>query len=403
MKIMKNIRLPLVLAVLLLMQCSQKRVESTSESDAVKAVPASARVVVGADQLDVLIPKLAGKNVALVVNHTSLVGNTHITDTLIASGIAIKKVFAPEHGFRGAAADGEKIADGTDAKTGLPIVSLYGSNRKPTPEQLADVDMVVFDIQDVGTRFYTYISTMHYMMEACAEQGKKMIILDRPNPNGNYVDGPMRVPALKSFVGMHPIPIVHGLTVGELSGMINGEGWLEKGVKCDVEVIPVKNWKHDDFYSLPVKPSPNLPNDQAVKLYPSLCLFEGTVISVGRGTQIPFLIIGNPELKDLPFSFTPEPIPGMSNTPPQQGKLCHGLDLRDVEVKPRIDLSYLLDFYQRYPDKEKFFIGSFDRLAGTPELKEQIRKGLTEDQIRATWQEGLEAYSKMRSKYLLYP
>ncbi len=403
MKIMKNIRLPLVLAVLLLMQCSQKRVESTSESDAVKAVPASAQVVVGADQLDVLIPKLAGKNVALVVNHTSLVGNTHITDTLIASGIAIKKVFAPEHGFRGAAADGEKIADGTDAKTGLPIVSLYGSNRKPTPEQLADVDMVVFDIQDVGTRFYTYISTMHYVMEACAEQGKKMIILDRPNPNGNYVDGPMRVPALKSFVGMHPIPIVHGLTVGELSGMINGEGWLEKGVKCDVEVIPVKNWKHDDFYSLPVKPSPNLPNDQAVKLYPSLCLFEGTVISVGRGTQIPFLIIGNPELKDLPFSFTPEPIPGMSNTPPQQGKLCHGLDLRDVEVKPRIDLSYLLDFYQRYPDKEKFFIGSFDRLAGTPELKEQIRKGLTEDQIRATWQEGLEAYSKMRSKYLLYP
>ncbi len=403
MKIMKNIRLPLALVVLLLIQCSQKRVESTSESDAVKAVPASAQVVVGADQLDVLIPKLAGKNVALVVNHTSLVGDTHITDTLIASGIAIKKVFAPEHGFRGAAADGEKIADGTDAKTGLPIVSLYGSNRKPTPEQLADVDMVVFDIQDVGTRFYTYISTMHYVMEACAEQGKKMIILDRPNPNGNYVDGPMRVPALKSFVGMHPIPIVHGLTVGELSGMINGEGWLEKGVECDVEVVPVKNWKHADFYSLPVKPSPNLPNDQAVKLYPSLCLFEGTVVSVGRGTQTPFLIIGNPEFKDLPFSFTPEPIPGMSNTPPQQGKLCHGLDLRDVEVKPRIDLSYLLDFYQRYPEKEKFFTGSFDRLAGTPELKEQIKNGLTEEQIRATWQEGLEAYSKMRSKYLLYP
>ncbi|MDQ2658565.1 MAG: DUF1343 domain-containing protein [Bacteroidota bacterium] len=400
---MKNIRLPLVLAVLLLIQCSQKRVESTSESDALKAIPASAQVVVGADQLDVLIPKLAGKNVALVVNHTSLVGDTHIADTLMASGITIKKVFAPEHGFRGAAADGEKIADGTDARTGLPIVSLYGSNRKPTPEQLADVDIVVFDIQDVGTRFYTYISTMHYVMEACAGQEKKMIILDRPNPNGNYIDGPMRVPALKSFVGMHPIPIVHGLTVGELSGMINGEGWLEKGVKCDVEVIPVKNWKHADFYSLPVKPSPNLPNDQAVKLYPSLCLFEGTVISVGRGTQTPFLIIGNPEFKDLPFSFTPEPIPGMSNTPPQQGKVCYGLDLRDVEVQPRIDLGYLLDFYQRYPDKEKFFTGSFDRLAGTPELKEQIKKGLTEEQIRASWQEGLEAYGKMRTKYLLYP
>lgn len=360
-------------------------------------------MIVGAEQLDVLLPKLQDKKVALVVNHTSLVGSTHLADTLLSSGVAVIKVFAPEHGFRGAAADGEKIKDAVDAKTGLPIVSLYGSNRKPTPEQLADVDIVIFDIQDVGTRFYTYISTMHYVMEACAEQGKKLIILDRPNPNGDYVDGPVRVPELKSFVGMHPIPIVHGLTVGELARMINGEGWLENGATCDVEIIPVKNWTHKDFYSLPVKPSPNLPTDQAVQLYPSLCLFEGTVVSVGRGTQIPFMVIGNPKLKGMPFSFTPHPIPGMSIQPPQNGKVCYGLDLRNVKVRRGIDLHYLLDFYQKYPDKDKFFTSSFDRLAGTPVLKEQIKQGLTGEQIKQTWQKDLTAYRAMREKYLLYP
>ncbi|HEY9486824.1 MAG TPA: DUF1343 domain-containing protein [Chryseosolibacter sp.] len=401
---MKNIRTSFVILTLLFsVQCSPKPATSGTGESPERTHPENASVQVGADQLDVLLPLLEGKNIALVVNHTSLVGQTHLTDTLMSSGITIKKVFAPEHGFRGAAADGEKISDGVDSKTGLPIVSLYGSNRKPAPEQLADVDLVIFDIQDVGTRFYTYISTMHLVMEACAEQGKKMIILDRPNPNGNYVDGPMRVPSMKSFVGMHPVPIVHGLTVGELAQMINGEGWLENGVKCDFQIITVKNWEHKNFYSLPVKPSPNLPNDQAVKLYPSLCLFEGTVVSVGRGTQTPFLIIGNPELKDMPFSFTPKPIPGMSNEPPQEGKVCYGLDLSSVEVEPRINLRYLLEFYQKYPDKEKFFIGSFDRLAGTPQLKEQIKKGMTEDQIRETWREGLDTYRAMRAKYLLYP
>lgn len=384
-------------------QCSHKPASTGAGEHAGENPPDNRTVQVGADQMDVLLPKLKNKNIALVVNHTSLVEQTHITDTLISSGISIKKVFAPEHGFRGAAADGEKINDAFDSRTGLPILSLYGSNRKPAPGQLADVDVVIFDIQDVGTRFYTYISTMHLVMEACAEQGKKMIILDRPNPNGSYVDGPVRVPALQSFVGMHPIPIVHGLTVGELAQMINGEGWLENGVKCDVEIIPVKNWTHKDFYSLPVKPSPNLPNDQAVKLYPSLCLFEGTVISVGRGTQTPFLIIGNPEFTDMPFSFTPVAIPGMSNDPPHKGKTCYGLDLRNAEVEPRINLKYLLDFYNKYSDKDKFFTGSFDRLAGTPLLKEQIKKGLTEEQIRATWQEDLDAYRTMRAKYLLYP
>lgn len=398
---MKNIKIgPWLLVILIGLQCSNKPVTSGRQAD---KADGHEGVRVGADQLDAFLPKLAGRNVALVVNHTSLVGHTHLADTLMSLGVVIKKVFAPEHGFRGAAADGEKIHDAIDAKTGLPIISLYGSNRKPTPEQLADVDVVIFDIQDVGTRFYTYISTMHYVMEACAEQGKKFIILDRPNPNGDYVDGPLRVPSLKSFVGMHPIPIVHGLTVGELARMINGEGWLEKGVRCDVDIIQVKNWTHQDFYSLPVKPSPNLPNDQAVQLYPSLCLFEGTVISVGRGTQMPFLVIGNPELRDMPFRFTPQPIPGMSNDPPQNGKICYGLDLSHVKTEPGINLKYLLDFYQKYPDKEKFFIGSFDRLAGTPELKEQIKKGFTEEQIKATWQQGLDDYRAMRARYLLYP
>ena len=400
---MKNMRITVWMLVLFTAsQCSQKPASTGASKNVSGDPPGNGAVQVGADQMDILLPKLKHQNIALVVNHTSLVGHTHITDTLISSGINIRKVFAPEHGFRGAAADGEKINDGIDSKTGLPIVSLYGANRKPTPEQLSDVDLVVFDIQDVGTRFYTYISTMHLVMEACAEQGKRMIILDRPNPNGSYVDGPVRVPSLKSFVGMHPIPIVHGLTVGELAGMINGEGWLENGVTCEAEIIPVRNWTHDDFYSLPVRPSPNLPNDQAVKLYPSLCLFEGTVISVGRGTQTPFLMIGNPEFTDMSFSFTPVSIPGMSNEPPHKGQTCYGIDLSSVEVPPRINLKYLLDFYARYSDKDAFFTGSFDRLAGTPVLKAQIRDGLTEEQIKATWQADLNVYRKMRAKYLLY-
>lgn len=401
-KIMKNIKLvPFLFVMMVAVQCSNKPASSDAEAPGV--LTASPQVIVGAAQFDQYLPALQHKRVALVVNHTSLVGDTHLADTLMSQGVTIQKVFAPEHGFRGAAADGEKIKDAIDAKTGLPIVSLYGSNRKPTAEQLADVDVVVFDIQDVGTRFYTYISTMHYVMEACAEQGKKMFVLDRPNPNGDYIDGPIRVPELKSFVGMHPLPIVHGLTVGELARMINGEGWLENGVQCDVTIVPVKHWTHQDAYSLPVKPSPNLPNDQAIRLYPSLCLFEGTVISVGRGTQIPFLIIGNPKFTDMPFSFTPKAIPGMSNYPPHENETCYGLDLRNVEVKPEINLDYLLEFYARYPEKDKFFTGSFDRLAGTPVLKQQIKDGLNEDQIKATWQEGLDEYRKMREQYLLYP
>jgi uncharacterized protein YbbC (DUF1343 family) len=361
------------------------------------------KVSVGAEQLNELLPLIEGKRVGLVVNNTSLVGKTHLADTLVSRKVNVKKIFGPEHGFRGDAADGEHVSDAVDAKTGIPVVSLYGKNYKATPQQVSDLDILIFDIQDVGARFYTYSSTLHYLMETCAENNKQLIVLDRPNPNGSYVDGPIMQPELKSFVGLNPIPISHGMTLGELAQMINGEGWLAGGQKCNLKVIKLKNWKHDDDYSLPVRPSPNLPNDQAIRLYPSICLFEGTVISLGRGTPMPFQILGNPELKDMAFSFTPVPIKGYSIEPPLKNQLCYGMDLRTVTPARKVDLQYLLLFYQKYPDKEKFFTPYFDKLAGTPQLKQQIKDGLTEDQIRASWKPGLDAFKAMRKKYLLYP
>jgi uncharacterized protein YbbC (DUF1343 family) len=358
---------------------------------------------VGAQQLDLLLPSLHNKRVALVVNNTSLVNKTPLVDTLKSRGVNIVLVFGPEHGFRGTAADGEHVNDSIDEKTGIPIFSLHGKTKKPTPEQLTNIDVVVFDIQDVGARFYTYISTMHYVMDACAENGKEMIILDRPNPNGSYVDGPIRKPEFKYFLALDPIPIVHGLTVGELAQMINGEGWLESGKKCALSVIPIKNWSHPHEYSLPVRPSPNLPNDQAIKLYPSLCLFEQTNISVGRGTTMQFQILGSPELTDMKFQFTPVSMKGISNTPPHRDKLCYGEDLRSVKAERKFDLSYLLKYYKLYPNKEKFFLNYFDNLAGTRELRQQIINGLTEEQIRASWEPELGQYKEMRKKYLLYP
>lgn len=372
-------------------------------SNSCSAQVLKSKMVLGAEQLDILLPKLTGKKVGLVVNNTALVGKTHLADTLLSHGVQVKKIFGPEHGFRGDAADGQHIDDTIDKKTGVAVISLYGKKSKPTAEQLRDLDVLIFDIQDVGARFYTYISTMTYLMEACAENGKKLIVLDRPNPNGSYVDGPVMQPELKSFVGMHPMPIAHGMTVGELALMLNGEGWLNGGVTCEVEVIRLKNWKHDDEYALPVRPSPNLPNDQAVRLYPSICLFEGTVVSVGRGTPTPFQILGNPELKMLPYSFTPVPLKGYSLEPPHKDKLCYGLDLRTVIPARKVDLSYLLQLYQLYPEKEKFFTAYFDKLAGTPLLKQQIKEGLTEEQIRASWQPGLDAFKARRKNYLLYP
>lgn len=362
-------------------------------------------IIKGADQITEVAAKLKGKKVGLVVNHTALVGKTHLADTLKSLGVNIIRIFGPEHGFRGDAADGEHVNDSIDTKTKIPVVSLYGKNRKPTSQQLTNLDVIVFDIQDVGARFYTYIGTLHYVMEACAENNKNLLVLDRPNPN-SYVDGPILQPEFKSFVGMHPVPITHGMTIGEFSLMINGEGWLDGGKKCNLDIVQLKNWTHADDYSLPVKPSPNLPNDQAVRLYPSLCLFEGTAISLGRGTTFPFLVLGNPEFKNvdgMTFTFTPTDIKGMAIDPPHKNQLCYGIDLRKAPVERRVNLQYLLDFYKIYPDKDKFFIKSFDRLAGGAILRQQIIDGLTEAQIRDSWNEGLAAFSAIRKKYLLYP
>ena len=359
---------------------------------------------VGAEQFDQYLPLIQDKTVALVVNQTSRIGERHLVDTLLAQGISIAQIFAPEHGFRGKADAGAQVADGKDAQTGLPIVSLYGKNKKPRPQQLEGIEAVIFDIQDVGTRFYTYISTMHYVMEACAEAGIPFIVLDRPNPNGHYVDGPIREEGLKSFVGMHPSPIVHGLTVGELARMIRGEGWLEADEACDLSVIPCSNYTHQTSYSLPVKPSPNLPNDQAIALYPSLCLFEGTQVSVGRGTDLQFQVIGSPfhpEDKSS-FQFTPEPKPG-AKYPKHQGKACYGKKLQDsLAYQQGFSLEELIFFYRNSQNQADFFNSFFPKLAGTARLQQQIEAGMDEKEIRATWQEGLKAYRTMREEYLLY-
>ena len=359
-------------------------------------------LILGAARTDMYLPKINGKKVGLLINHTSIVGEIHLIDFLLQKGISIEKIFAPEHGFRGKADAGEKIDNEIDPKTGIPVVSIYGKNRKPTSEMLAGLDMVIFDIQDVGTRFYTYISSMHYMMEACAENEVKMIVFDRPNPNGHYIDGPIREAEFKSFVGMHPIPVVHGLTVGELARMINGEGWLEGGLKCDLQVIAMDNYNHSDEYSLPVKPSPNLPNDHSIYLYPSLCFFEGTKMSIGRGTHFPFQVIGFPDEKFGKFSFTPESIDGMAKHPRLEGQECFGVDLRHANRPDKLDLNYVIEFYKLWEDEESFFTNYFNTLAGTDELRKQIEEGVSEDEIRKSWLSDLEKYKSMRRRYLLY-
>jgi uncharacterized protein YbbC (DUF1343 family) len=364
--------------------------------------PAAPALRLGIERLSTYLPQLEGKRVGLIVNHTSVVPQPegeaqHLVDILLKQGVKVQKVFAPEHGFRGTAANGELVASSTDPATGLPIVSLYGSNKKPTPEQLQDVDVILFDIQDVGARFYTYISTMHYAMEAAAEQNKEFVVLDRPNPTGHIIDGPVLEPPFRSFVGMHQIPIVHGLTVAELARMINGEGWLAGKKTARLTVVPMENYTHSTPYVLPIGPSPNLPNQQAILLYPSLCLFEGTPISLGRGTPYPFQVIGYTDPSFGDFTFTPTTLPGAKN-PPLEGKQCWGQDLRQVTPPNRLDLSYVIGYYHKFKDKEKYF----HTLAGTDKLAQQIKEGLSEDQIRASWQPQLEAYKTMRSKYLLY-
>lgn len=372
-------------------------------------VTTDAEILTGAEKLLENPARLKGKRIGVVTNHTGLVNEVHLVDTLLRLGFEVKTVFAPEHGFRGTADAGETVKSGLDSKTGLPVISLYGSNKKPSKAQLEEIDVVLFDIQDVGVRYYTYISTMHYVMEACAENQVEVIILDRPNPNGFYVDGPVLKPEFQSFVGMHPIPMVHGLTVGELALMINEEGWLANKVRCNLTVISCEGYEHGSLYQLEVKPSPNLPTMTSIYLYPGLGIFEGTVISVGRGTNRPFECIGHPELNVGEYYFTPEPKPGATN-PRYKGEKCRGFDLSGMDSRFAQDfqgiyLNWLLIAYAHYPNKERFFYsnGFFNLLAGTDELMKQVKNGATEQEIRASWQPELEAYKELRKKYLLYP
>jgi len=400
-----------LLLLLLTAQCTQNlTAEKSNFID--KEVQVNSKTIplieLGAAQMNKYIQLLKGKRIALVVNQTSRIGNTHLVDTLISKGINIQTIFAPEHGFRGKADAGEKVADGKDKATGISLISLYGKYKKPRAADLKDIDWVIFDIQDVGARFYTYISTMHHVMEACAENQVKFMVLDRPNPNGHYVDGPVLDPAFSSFVGKHPVPIVHGMTVGEYAQMINGEKWLRDGLQCSLSVIPIKNYSHDTAYELPVKPSPNLPNMRSIYLYPSLCLFEGTVMSVGRGTDTQFQVYGHPDYTKGDYHFTPVPMEG-AKYPKHQDKKCVGEDLRNIPMAELqttygFGLSYLLAAYQNFENKDKFFLKNlfFDKLAGTDELRQQIIAGQSEAEIRATWAADLTKFKAKRAKYLMY-
>lgn len=386
--------------------------ELNEESDTIKyeikksIKPQVKPIQLGVERFSMYIDSLSGKRIAVVANQTSVIKKSHLVDTLLFMKIQVVKVFSPEHGFRGEADAGERVNSSVDEKTGTPIVSLYGNNKKPLNEQLADVDIVLFDIQDVGVRFYTFISTLHYVMEACAENNKQLIVLDRPNPNAHYIDGPTLEPRFKSFVGMHPVPIVYGMTIGEYAKMINGEGWLASGIQCRLLVVPCKNYTHKIAYSLPIAPSPNLKSDVAIALYPSLCFFEATTVSVGRGTDRPFEYFGHPRFPKLDYAFTPEPKIGAKN-PMHQNKLCHGFDLSKSQVKRtyELNLNYLIQARDLLGDSAVFIDQNlfFNRLAGTASLKEQIYKGWSAQEIRETWKPGISDFMATRKKYLLYP
>jgi len=419
--VFKNTHFLLVTLTILTCFCcksqSEKKIPATEEFETASIVK---EIVLGADQVEEYLPLLKNKKIGIVANQTSVLYlknedqdengiqekidiRLHLVDYLYNQKINIQRVFAPEHGFRGKADAGELVNDGVDTKTGLSIISLYGKNKKPSPQQLEGIEMMIFDIQDVGARFYTYISTLHYMMEACAEANIPLLILDRPNPNGHYIDGPILEKQHKSFVGMHPVPVVHGMTIGEYAQMINGEGWLENGVKCDLTIIKLKNYTHQTEYSLPIKPSPNLPNDVAINLYPSLCFFEGTPLSAGRGTEMQFQIFGDPNLpvKFYPFTFTPQANEG-AKYPKFKNELCQGMDLRGNKKLSKLNLEWLIEAYTSTGKKKEFFNPFFTKLAGTTQLQEQIEKGYTYQEIRKTWLAGLEDYDLMRGKYLLY-
>ncbi|MDO6598310.1 DUF1343 domain-containing protein [Oceanihabitans sp. 2_MG-2023] len=419
-----------LLFVLVLISCASKSKEKLAENKEVHQqvardieLPNNNDLRIGANQTEAYLPLLIGKRVGIVANQTSVIFKlneneitslettpikntyTHLVDSLVSLKVDVKKVFSPEHGFRGIADAGELLKDGVDTKTGLPIVSIYGQNKKPSIKQLADLDIMIFDIQDVGARFYTYISSLHYVMEACAEANIPVIILDRPNPNGHYIDGPILELEHKSFVGLHPIPVVHGMTIGEYAKMINGEKWLENGLQSDITVISMKNYTHETVYDLPIKPSPNLPNAKSINLYPSLCFFEGTNVSAGRGTNKQFQIFGSPFLDtkmfNYEYTFTPRPNVG-SKHPKNENKVCYGMDLSDTKYLNRLDLNYLIEAYQATANKETFFNAYFTTLAGTKKLQKQIETKHTAYEIKKTWARGLADYDKMRQPYLLY-
>lgn len=404
----------LVFTLSISINCKEKPEKQAQES----SIKEKEQIIVGANQTEDYLDLLKDRNIALVGNNTSVIfknsdniSNQHLLDSLLSLGIKVDKIFAPEHGLRGLIDAGEKIENQVDEKTGIPIISLYADNNnnssekfKPSIAQLENVDLVLFDIQDVGIRFYTYLSTLHYIMEACAEKGIPVLVLDRPNPNGHYIDGPVLEEEYKSFVGLHPVPIVYGMTIGEYAQMINGEKWLNNGIRCDLTVIPLKNYSHNSTYSLPLRPSPNLPNDKSINLYASLCLFEATNVSCGRGTEMQFQIFGSPDLPSdtYNYSFTPKPNFG-SKTPKHLNQECYGLDLSKTENLSNLNFNWLIDAYNATPNKDQFFREvSFNRLAGTNKLKEQIEQGLNFEEIKATWQDGLSAFKKTREKYLIY-
>ena len=417
----KNTYLLLLLSISLgFNSCANAQQKAVKTKKAVKVNSSIHRLKTGADRVGMYMKLLRNKNVAIVANQTSVLQvlqraevapnvmgsklvSHHLVDYLHSNhSVNVQKVFAPEHGFRGKADAGEIVVDGKDSKTGLPLISLYGKNKKPSAEQLQGIDIVVFDIQDVGARFYTYISTLHYVMEACAEANIPVIVLDRPNPNGNYIDGPVLEPKHQSFVGMHPVPVVYGMTIGEYGKMINGENWLANGIKCDLTVIPLENYTHDYIYDLPIKPSPNLPNAKSINLYPSLCFFEGTTVSAGRGTNLQFQIYGSPYLNKSEFSFIPQANEGAKH-PKFKGKLCYGENLSENDELQQINLSWLIKAYKETTaSKTKFWNSFFTKLAGTKKLQEQIVNGVSEKTIRASWQNDLNKFKVTRAKYLLY-
>jgi uncharacterized protein YbbC (DUF1343 family) len=411
MLLLSNFKSTVLLWFLVLATCgneTEKKASTTTLNAENKIEKVEKKIIVAANRTEAYISQLQRKRVGIVANQTSVIfnteGHTHVVDSLLSLNVNIKKVFAPEHGFRGQADAGEHVKNSTDSKTGLPLISLYGKNRKPSQEQLEDLDILLFDIQDVGVRFYTYIATMQLVMEACAEKGIPVMVLDRPNPNGHYVDGPTMEAAHTSFLGMTKIPLVYGMTIGEYATMINEEGWLENGKKVDLTVIALENWTHASFYSLPIRPSPNLPNDTSITLYPSLGLFEGTNVNAGRGTEFQFQRYGASFLdsKKYSFTYTPEPNFG-SKHPKEEGKLCFGVDLSTSERMGEVTMNYIIDAYNNTTDKKSFFLTSgFTKHAGNEKLQKQIEAGNSNAEIKATWQPALEKFKKIRANYLLY-